>query len=243
MQFQKPQDRSTCVEKRTGKWCLWPCKSSIKIYKGILSSSSQKSLSLVGPDIVGDITDKLELVDHAIPVNGIALTVRSESTLGADTDLVKGSVEGDVVTIGDELSGVENTLLHLFLVLERGELAGDDTENDVLVRGEELEGLEASGARSVVLEVVGCHVQLLEQLDGDAVVTALGEVTAADEVTAAQVDTDVQVSGQASGDVIVLLDVLLEHGVGAVHVKGIFLEAIEELLGAEVWDTCQFSRS
>lgn len=164
--------------------------------------------------------------------------MRSKSTLGADTDLVKSSVEGNVVTLGNELSSVENTLLHFFLVFEGGELASHDTENDVLVRGEELEGLEATGAGSVVLEVVGVHVQLLEQLDGDTVVTALGEVTAADEVTAAQVDTDVQVSGQVGGDVIVLLDVLLEHGVGAVHVEGVFLEAIEELLGAEVWVRC-----
>ena len=197
-----------------------------------------QSLSLVGPDIVGDIPNKLELVDHAIPIDSITLTVRSKATLGADTDLVQSSIERDVVTLSDELGSINDALLHLFLVFELGELASDDTEDDVLVRGKELEGLEAAGARGVVFEVVGVHVQLLEELDGNAVVTALGEVTAADEVTAAQMNTDVQIGGQVDEDVVVLLDVLLEHVVGAVHVQGVFLEAVEELLGAEVCGIC-----
>lgn len=191
-------------------------------------------LQLVGPDIVGDVTDQLELVDHAIPVNSVTLTVGSESTLGADADLVQGSLEGDVVALGDDLGGVDDTSLHLLLVLHGGELGGDNTQDDVLVGGEVLEGLEATGTLGVVLEVVGVHVKLLEELDGDAVVATLGEVTAADEVTAAQVDTDVHILGNADEAVVVQLDVLLEQLVGSVDVQGVSLEAVEELLGAEV---------
>jgi len=194
----------------------------------------RQSLSLVGPDIVGDITDKLKLVDHAVPVDSITLAVGSKSTLGADTDLVKSSIKRDVVTLGDELGSINDTILHLLLILELGELASDDTQDDILVDGKEFEGLKATRARSVVLKVVGVHVQLLEKLDSDTVIATLGEVTAADEVTAAQVNTDVHISGKFGEAVVVLLDVLLEHVIGGVHVQRVLLEAVKELLGAEV---------
>ena len=194
----------------------------------------KQSLSLVGPDIVGDITDKLKLVDHAVPVDSITLAVGSKSTLGADTDLVKSSIKRDVVTLGDELGSINDTILHLLLILELGELASDDTQDDILVDGKEFEGLKATRARSVVLKVVGVHVQLLEKLDSDTVIATLGEVTAADEVTAAQVNTDVHISGKFGEAVVVLLDVLLEHVIGGVHVQRVLLEAVKELLGAEV---------
>lgn len=158
----------------------------------------------------------------------------SKSTLGTNTNLVQGSIERDVVTLSNELGSINDAGLHLLLVLHGGELGSDDSQDDVLVGGQELEGLEATGTGGVVLQVVGVHVQLLEQLDGNAVVTAFGEVTAADEVTAAQVDTDVHVGGQVGETVVVLLDVLLEHVVGAVHVQRVFLEAVQELVGAEV---------
>jgi hypothetical protein len=48
------------------------------------------------------------------------------------------------------------------------------------------------------------------------------------------VDADVHVGGQVDEAVVVLLDVLLEHHVGGVYVQRILLEAVEELLGAEV---------
>jgi hypothetical protein len=44
----------------------------------------------------------------------------------------------------------------------------------------------------------------------------------------------VHVGGQVGETVVVLLDVLLEHVVGAVHVQRVFLEAVQELVGAEV---------
>lgn len=157
-----------------------------------------------------------------------------ETALRADTDLVEGLLDGDVVALGDELGGVVDALLHLLLVLELGELAGHDTQDDVLVLGELLQGLEATGTGSVVFEVVGVHVELLEELGGDAVVATLGEVTAADEVTTADVHTDVEVGGALGQQVVVQLDVLLEHLVGGVDVQRVFLPARQHLLGAEV---------
>lgn len=191
-------------------------------------------LELTGPDIVGNLTDQLELVHHAVPVDRVALAVRGETTLGANTNLVESLLDGDVVALGNDLGSVDDAGLHLFLVFHGGELGGDNAQDDVLVGGEVLEGLEAAGALGVVLQVVGVHVQLLEQLDGDAVVTTLGEVTAADEVTAAQVDTNVHVLGETDEGVVVQLDVLLEHVVGGVDVQRVLLEASKELLRAEV---------
>ena len=191
-------------------------------------------LELTGPDIVGNLTDQLELVHHAVPVDGVTLTVRGETTLGADTDLVESLLDGDVVALGDDLGGVDNAGLHLFLVFHGGELGGDNAQDNVLVGGEVLEGLEATGTLGVVLQVVGVHVQLLEQLDGNAVIATLGEVTAADEVSAAQVDSYVHVLGETDEGVVVQLDVLLEHVVGGVYVQRVLLEAVEELLRAEV---------
>lgn len=222
------------------------------IYKGVsvevhfLFSSSHSipknriiptCLRLVRPDVVGNLPHQLELVHHTLPVNSIALPVRSKATLRADTDLVEGGFEGDIVALGDELGRINNALLRLLLVLHRGELAGDDAENDVLVRGQVLEGLEAAGALRVVLEVVRVYIELLEQLDGDTVVAALGEVAASNEIAAAQVHADVHVRWQADETVVVQLDVLLEHVVSSVHVEGVRLEAVQELFRAEIYTT------
>lgn len=76
--------------------------------------------------------------------------MRSKTTLRANTNLVERSIEGDVVTLGNELSSVDNTLLHLLFVLEIGELAGDNAQNDILVGGQELEGLKAAGTGGIV---------------------------------------------------------------------------------------------
>ena len=111
--------------------------------------------------------------------------MRSKTTLWANTDLVKRSIEGDVVTLSNKLSSINDPLLHLLLILKLGELASDNTQNDVLVSGQELEGLETTGARGVVLEVVCVDVQLLEELNSNTVVATLGEVPATDKVTAA----------------------------------------------------------
>lgn len=189
---------------------------------------------MTGPNIVGDITDKLELVDHAVPINGITHTVGSKSTLRTDTDLIKRSFERNVIAFGNVLGSVDDTPLHLLHILELGELAGDDTEYDILMGGKELKRLEATRARGIVFQVVGVHVELLEKLNGDAIIATLREVTATDEVAAAQVDTDVHVNGQVEEAVVVLLDVLFEHDVGAIHIQSVILKAVEEFFGAEV---------
>jgi hypothetical protein len=59
------------------------------------------------------------------------------------------------------------------------ELGADDADDDVLVLGEVLEGLEAAGALGVVFEVEGVDGEGLEELLGDDVVGAFGEVAAA----------------------------------------------------------------
>lgn len=109
----------------------------------------------------------------------------SKTTLRANTNLVKCSIERDVVPLSNELSSINDPLLHLLLVLKFGELASDNTQNDILVGGQELERLETTGTGGIVLEVVGVDIQLLEELDGDTIIAALGEVAAADKVTAA----------------------------------------------------------
>lgn len=199
------------------------------------TQSERYSLRLVGPDVVGNVTDKLKLVDHAIPIDSVALTVRSETTLRANTDLVQGCLDRDVVALGDDLGSVVDTLLHLLLVFHGGELAGHNTEDDILVSGQVLEGLETTGTLSVILQVVSVDVQLLEQFNGDTVITTLGEVTATNEVSAAQVNTNVEILGQTDEAVVVQLDVLLEHVVRGVHVALIGLEAVQEFLGTEIY--------
>ena len=47
-------------------------------------------------------------------------------------------------------------------------------------------------------------------------------------------NTNVHIGGQVCEAVVVLLDILLEHGIGGVHVQRVLLEASEELIRAEV---------
>lgn len=160
--------------------------------------------------------------------------MRSKATLWANSDLVKRSIEGDVVTLSNKLSSINDPLLHVLLVLKLGELASDNAQNDVLVGGQGLERFETTGAGGVVLEVVGVDVQLLEELNSNTVVATFGEVPATDKVTAAEMNTDVHIGGQVCEAVVVLLDILLEHGIGGVYVQRVLLEASEELIRAEV---------
>lgn len=194
----------------------------------------KRSLQLSRPDIIRNIPNKLQLLDHPLAINEVTLTVTSKATLRANTNLIKRLLQGNPVTLSNELSGIIDALLHLLLVLELGELGGHDTEDDVLVAGQLLERLEAAGARGVVFEVVGVDVEFLEELGGDTVVAALREVARADEVAAAEVDADVEVGGPLGEAVVVQLDVFLEGLVGAVLVELVFLPALEHLVGAEV---------
>jgi hypothetical protein len=65
--------------------------------------------------------------------------------------------------------------LHVLDVLERGELGRDHAEHDGLVRGQVLERLERARTLGVILKVKHVHVDLVEELLGDAIVPACGD--------------------------------------------------------------------
>ncbi|GFF43553.1 hypothetical protein IFM46972_07244 [Aspergillus udagawae] len=198
-------------------------------------SFDNRASQLTGPDIVSNFADELQLVDHAIPVNRVTLTVTGKTTLRADADLLEGLFNANVVALGDELGSFVDALLHLLLVLELGELAGYNAQDDVLVARQLLQRLEATGTGGVVLEVVGVDVELLEQLGSDAVIATLGEVTATNKVTATDVNTDVEIGRTLGQQFVVLLDVLFKCLVGSGGVQKIGLPALQHLLRAEVW--------
>jgi hypothetical protein len=83
----------------------------------------------------------------------------------------------------------------------------------------------------VVFQIVGVDVQVLEELSGDGVVAAFGEVARADEVAAAEVDADVEVRGAGAEAFIVEGDVGVQEGSG---VFVVVFEAFEHFLGAEI---------
>lgn len=104
----------------------------------------------------------------------------TKPTLRAHTNPLERLLGRLTTPLGHPLGGAQHALLHLLLVLELRELGADDADDDVLVLGEVLQGLEAAGALGVVFEVEGVDVEGLEELLGDDVVGALGEVAAAD---------------------------------------------------------------
>jgi hypothetical protein len=145
------------------------------------------TLGAVGPELVSDLLDKVELGEHLVLGHGLGTdTSAGETALRADTDALHGLLTADALTLGDDVGGLEDLLLDLLGILEVGDLCADDTENDVLVLGEEAEGLEATAARVIVLEVEGVVVKGLEESLGDLLVRALGEVHRLGEVTYTQ---------------------------------------------------------
>lgn len=143
------------------------------------------------PDRVSKLPHQLQLRDHIIPRNRISEMVAREAALGTDANPLQGLVSGLARPLGHDVSGSEDALAQLVHVLERGELAGDDAEDDVLVGRQLLEGLERPRPLRVVLQEVRVDVDLVEQLRRDAVVPALREVPAVGEVAPAQVDPHV----------------------------------------------------
>jgi hypothetical protein len=145
------------------------------------------TLGAVGPELVSDLLDKVELGEHLVLGHGLGTdTSAGETALRADTDALHGLLTADALTLGDDVGGLEDLLLDLLGILEVGDLCADDTENDVLVLGEEAEGLEATAARVIVLEVEGVVVEGLEESLGDLLVRALGEVHRLGEVAYTQ---------------------------------------------------------
>lgn len=140
-------------------------------------------LRLSRPDLLGNIVDKLELGKHLLLCHTLSTNSdTSETALGADANILESLLEAAALTVGDDLGGVENSVLDDLGVLELGLLGGDDTEDDVLVLGEETQGLETAGTRVVVLEEEGVVVECREELFGDLFVGALAEVHRLGEV-------------------------------------------------------------
>lgn len=163
--------------------------------------------------------------------------MRTEAALGADHDSLQRLLPALSGALGDPACSLLHPPLHLLLALQLPQLGAHHTQNDILVLGKVLQGLEAAGARGVVLEVEGVDVEFLEKLLGDHVVGARGKVAAADEVAAAEVDTGVEVGGEEGEGVVVELDVGVEEGVDGDGVIGVGSVTGAELFGAEVWRT------
>lgn len=154
-----------------------------------------------------------------------------KATLRGNTNSVQRLLLGLSGTLRDQLRCLVHPPLHLLLVLQLGELAGEQTQNDVLALGEVLERLKATSTGSVVFQVVGVNVQLVKQLSGNVIVSTLGEVSASDEVSSAEVDTNVVIRGALREAVVVKLDIGVKESVG---VFAVVLETLQHLLGAEV---------
>ena len=196
--------------------------------------SNRQSASRLSPDLIGNLPHQSKLLLLLLLIQRIPTLMGAESTLRAHCDPLQSFLLSLTRTLGDPIRSAQNTLLHLLLILQLGQLCADNTDDNVLVGGEVLKGLEASGALSVVLEVEGVDVEIAEQLLGDDVVLALGEVTAADKVASAEVDARVHVGGQLGETVVVELDVSVQQVVDGADVVGVGSPTVAELLAAEV---------
>lgn len=125
-------------------------------------------LSLSGPNLLGDIIDKLELGKHLLLSHTLSTDSNtSEAALGADANRLESLLKAAALAVSDDLGSVEDPVLDDLGVLQLGLLGGDDTKDDVLVLGEETEGLETTGAGVVVLEEEGVVVERCEELFGN----------------------------------------------------------------------------
>lgn len=199
--------------------------------------SNQKEKSrFPRPNLVGNLPDKLELPHHVVVPEQVALCVTRKPTLRADTEPLQRLLARTPRPTGHHVRSRVHPCLHLLLILELGELARQDAQDDVFVLRQVHQRLEAAGARRVVLEVVRVDVQGLEELDGDAVVAALGEVARVYKVAAAEVDADVHVrrAGREAG--VVEGDVRCQQLGGGLRVGLVLLPTVEHLFRAEVFE-------
>ena len=146
---------------------LWQLPMTIRIWS---------LLRLPRPHFIRDLAYKLQLLLHTLDVNQITFCMASKSALRADTTPLEGLLPALSLPLCHDIRCIVNTLLQLLLIFQLRKLARHNTKNDVLVLRQMGEWLEASGARRIVLEVVGVHVHLLEQLCRNAVVAAFAEV-------------------------------------------------------------------
>ena len=156
-------------------------------------------------------------------------------TLRADSHPLKRLFLTLSIPIRDKLRRLEHPLLHLFEVLQLGELARNHSHDDILVLGQLLERLEATSSCSVVFEVVGVDIELFKELGGNAVVAAFAKVPRVYEVAPADVNADVHVCRPLGDAGVVEVDVFFEKLVGGFSVDGVLLPAFEHGLRAEVY--------
>src|SRR5690606_15082734 len=109
-------------------------------------------------------------------------------------------------------------------------LGRDSSDHNVLVLGQKLERLEAAGPLSVIFQVEGVDIELLEELLGDHVVASFGEKLSSDEVSAAEVHPCVEVGRQLADAVVIQLDVGVQKVVDGPNVVWILNPALPELV-------------
>lgn len=139
--------------------------------------------NLTRPQFITSFANYAHLDLHLVIAQWITLDVRREATLRTDSQILQRSLSALKLTLSHCVSGIENLLLDLVLVLHIVQLGGHDTEDEVLVSWKLFQGLKRTGTRSVVFEIVCCRVELGEELGSNAVVPAFGEVVGVDEVT------------------------------------------------------------
>jgi hypothetical protein len=74
-------------------------------------------------------------------------------------------------------------------------LGRDDAKYNILAQWQVLEGLETTGSGSIVFEVKGVYFQVGEEMTGDSVVCAFGEVSSTDVVAPTEMNAEVHVVG------------------------------------------------
>lgn len=162
------------------------------------------------PDTIRQLPHQHQLIDHIPPPNLIPSLMTREPTLRAHPQPPQRIPSTLTIPPRHKVRSLIHPPLHLIQILQFRKLARDDAEDHILVLRQALQRLKASGSGRVVLEVVRVHVEIPEELLGDAVVAAFGEVTAVDEVAAAEVDADVHVGGAVGDAVVVESDVVVE---------------------------------
>lgn len=203
---------------------------------GEMNMSSHQLTSRLSPNLVCNLPYQIKLLPLFLLIQRIPTLMSTEPALRAHGNPLERLLLSLALTLGDPIRGAQYTLLHLLLVLQLGQLCADYSNDDILVRWEVLKGLKTSSALGVVLEVEGVDVEVAEELLGDDVVLALGEVAAADKVASAEVDARVHVGGQLGEAVVVELDVGVQKVIDGADVVSVSGPAVAELLAAEVWD-------
>jgi hypothetical protein len=184
----------------------------IKIGKGSCSR-------LAWPDLICNRTNELQFLLHILNAQRIPQDVARKSALGTyahpfqccSSTLVSGLTDA----LSDDISCAIHPCNHLALVFQLREFGCDDTQNDILVLRQVLQGFETARTWSIIFEIEGGDVEVLEELGGYPVVATLGEMTRADEVPTADVQTDVHLAGMLFNALIVESDICVELLVGS----------------------------